>query len=125
MSGDIASVWNWDTGRYDYYRVPTSSRRTYGAEMTPPPAGQALGGVGEDPDASSHPLPIGSRMVGSGDQAMGNIVSLPRTATALATWAALALAIGIPVAMLLGMAHLGDLFGGRHVFAENNKENES
>jgi hypothetical protein len=124
VSGDIASVWNWDTGRYDYYRVPSSSRRPYGAEMKPPRPGQALGGVGEDPDISSHPLPFGSRRVGSGSQAMGNIVSLPQTTVGIATWAALALAIGVPIALLLGSVHLGDLFVGRRVFAENEGDDE-
>jgi hypothetical protein len=124
VSGDIASIWNWDTGKYDYYRVPASSRRPYGEDMKPPPAGQALGGVGEDPDVSSHPLPLGSRKVGSGNQAMGNIVSLPRTTVGMVTWGAMALAIGIPVMLLLGSAHLGDRLGemfggGRRVFAPN------
>jgi hypothetical protein len=88
--------------------------------MKPPPAGQALGGVGEDPDVSSHPLPFGSKKVGSGSQALGNIVSLPQTPMAIASWAALGIAIAVPIAMLLGMVHLGDLFGGKDVvFAEN------
>jgi L-alanine-DL-glutamate epimerase-like enolase superfamily enzyme len=88
--------------------------------MKPPPAGQALGGVGEDPDVSSHPLPIGSKRVGSGSQALGNIVSLPQTPVGIASWAAMALAIGVPIAMLLGAVRIGDLFGGRDpVYAEN------
>jgi hypothetical protein len=103
----LYSAWNWSTGQYDYYqaRRPT---RGYGERIEPPPA--QLGGIlGEDPDVSGHVLPFGARRVGSGSQAMGEIVSLPRTPVGFAALAGATMAVAAPIFLLLGMIKAWEL----------------
>lgn len=112
-SRDIVSVWNWNTGKYDYYRVPAFARRAYGAEIKPPPVGASLGGIGEDPDTSSYPLPDGAQRVGSGQDARGSVVSMQQASNGVATVAAIALAIVVPIALLAVTVNIGKLIKGQ------------
>ena len=68
----VYSVWNWNKGRYDYYRSnrsrPVRSRVGY-------PAARGLKGVGEVPEQSVHALPAGAQYVGEGDMAVGTVAS--------------------------------------------------
>jgi hypothetical protein len=69
---DMQSVWNWDKGKYDYYRTRTP--RTY-RERSGYPSTKSLKGVGDIPEDSTHPLQSGSVYVGSGDEAIGTVSS--------------------------------------------------
>lgn len=108
---NVVSSWNWGTGMYDYYQLPKALTPRYGDEVKPPPSGTSLSGLGEDPDQSSRPLPFGARKVGVGQQAFGDIVSVNRAPAGMANWAAAALAIAVPVGLLLATVHLSDWFG--------------
>jgi hypothetical protein len=78
MNADY-SVWNWKTGRYDYYRSrnPRSYRATVGY-----PAARAIKGVGELPEQAVDPLPAGTVYIGSGLEAQGTLAA-PRKRSSL------------------------------------------
>jgi len=99
------SVWNWDTGQYDYY-APTRPIKKYGEEVKTPPS-KSLGGIGEDPDVSNGILPLTSRKIGSGFYAMGEIVSMPKTPLGIATVVAIAMAVAAPLTLIWGIAKAG------------------
>lgn len=83
---DIASSWNWRDGRWDYYELPRDAVPEYGERVTHAvPSG---GGLAEVPEQSGHPLPMGSRLVGSGDVAIGTVVQSPETGTNRGWWIA-------------------------------------
>lgn len=67
------STWNWKRGKYDYFAVngPIGYRQRLGY-----PASRSIKGVGDLPEESVQPLPVGAQYIGSGDQAIG-IVSSP------------------------------------------------
>ena len=75
---DVYSVWNWDKGRFDYYRVdrarPVRERRGY-------PVARGIKGVGETPEESVNPLPAGAKYYGEGDEAIGTVAQ-PRKRSA-------------------------------------------
>ena len=110
----IYSAWNWDKGRYDYFEAPAGAVPSYGAEVLPPPVQNALGSaLGEDPDRSSHKMPLRTKYVGSGPIAMGEIVSVIEGSEAVSPWFAVALALVFPTSILWITVHLGDLMTRR------------
>jgi hypothetical protein len=73
---DVVSAWNWKTGRWDYYRVPSNNLGAYG-DVPPPPIGGAAHALGETPEESAHTMPAGAVRVGSGDTPAGQVVRPP------------------------------------------------
>ena len=95
------SVWDWSTGKYNYYQAPQADRPKYGEEVPPPPFSPALGSaLGEAPDTSGHTLPRNAKCVGTGSLAMGEIVSSIESGTPFNPWLCVGLAIVIPTALL-------------------------
>lgn len=110
----LYSVWNWDTGRYDYYESPERQRPSYGSEVKPPPMQNALGSaLGEDPDRSSNGMPARAKFVGSGPIALGEIVSVVPSVESISPWIGVVLALAIPTALLWLTTHLGSVVGER------------
>ena len=72
---DLYSVWNWSTGKYDYYRGRVA--RPFRRRMVYPKA-SGLKGIGEVAEVSVHRVPIGAKHVGSGVEALGTISGEPR-----------------------------------------------
>ena len=105
------SVWNWKNGEYDYYQGPPDAVAGYGDEVVHPPARAVSNPLGEDPDISAHELPRGSKRVGSGAIAVGEIAMEPGQTGGVGIWAAAALAFAIPTALLLLTTHLGSFKG--------------
>jgi hypothetical protein len=95
------SVWNWKRGEYDYYQGPPESVAGYGDEVIHPPARAVSNPLGEDPDISAHELPRGAKRVGSGAVAVGEVAMEPGQTGGVGLWAAAALALAIPTALLL------------------------
>ncbi len=107
----LYSAWNWEKGLYDYYEAPEKDRPSYGAEIQPPPAQNALGSaLGEDPDRSSHGMPHSAKYVGTGSVALGEIVAVVQSANGIAPWVGVALALAVPTAILWFTVKLGDIF---------------
>jgi hypothetical protein len=122
---NVVSAWNWNTGQYDYYQLPKTIAPNYGDEVKPPQLGVSMGGLGEDPDQSSRPLPFGARKVGAGSRALGDIVSVNGTSAGMASWIGVALAIVVPLGILLATIHLSDWFGaGSKELPSRNTEDE-
>jgi len=72
----LASVWNWHTGGYDYYAVPSVIDAD--EEPKPPPLRERLRvPLGDPPDWLERRLPAGALYVGSGIRALGEIM-IPR-----------------------------------------------
>ena len=69
---ELYSIWNWEKGRYDYYRA--NSARPYRSRVGYP-APRGIKGLGEVPEESVHPLPAGAEYVGSGDTLVGTMAS--------------------------------------------------
>lgn len=101
------SIWNWTHGLYDYYQSPESTRPKYGQEVPPPPRNFS-GGLGEDPDYSGHSLPRNTKFVGRGALAMGEVVSSVEPSISRNPWIKVALAIGIPTAILWLTTKIGN-----------------
>ena len=78
MRNDVASCWNWNKGKYDYYRIPAHSVEPYGARVRHPETGNGMSGVGEVPEHTGHDLPAGSFVIGSGDIAIGQVAAPPQ-----------------------------------------------
>ena len=97
----IFSVWNWDRGEYDYFQGPPESIAGYGDEVVHPSARAVSNPLGEDPDISSHELPRGSKRIGSGGTAVGEIAMEPGRTAGVGVWGAVVLAIAIPAALLV------------------------
>jgi hypothetical protein len=94
---DVYSVWNWEKGRYDYYR---SNRPRPPRQRTGYPRAKGLKGVGEVPEQSVQPIPAGAQYVGEGDDPIGTIAQSHKRS-------ALLFAGGAVVALLLlkGSSH--------------------
>jgi hypothetical protein len=103
------SVWNWDNGQYDYYKAPLGATPRYGDVVKPPPIQALSGGVGEDPDTSGRVLPYGSKLVGSGDAALGEIVSASSNFGSIPQWVIVPLVIAAPIVLLLTITKIKDL----------------
>jgi len=101
----IYSAWNWKTGQYDYYS-DTLPRRGYGDQVKHPKARLVTNLVGETPEESAHPLPRGTRKVGSGESAMGEVVDPNSVNGGLRMWGAVALIVLIPTAVLWFTTHM-------------------
>jgi hypothetical protein len=99
------SVWNWKRGEYDYYQGPPESIAGYGDEVVHPPARAVSNPIGEDPDFSSHVLPRGSKRIGGGPAAVGEVAMEPGVTAGVGVWGAIALAIVIPTALLVVTTH--------------------
>lgn len=96
----IYSVWDWSNGRYNYYQAPTHSKPRYGDEVQPPKPNYSLGSaLGEEPDHSGNALPRGTKFLGSGQRAIGEIVSSVES-DLKNPWFAVFLAIAVPTAVL-------------------------
>jgi hypothetical protein len=102
------SVWNWSRGEYDYYQGPPESIAGYGDEVVHPPARAVSNPIGEDPDTSPHELPRGSRHVGNGPRAVGEIAMEPGRTAGIGVIGAIVLTIAIPTAILFLTTHLLD-----------------
>jgi hypothetical protein len=101
----LFSVWNWKTGKYDYYRLnrPLSG---YGDEIKHPKPRPVDNPVGESPEQSANALPIGARKFGEGHVAVGEVVSSNGDAAGPKTWVAIALAFAVPTFLLWLTTHL-------------------
>jgi len=110
----LYSAWNWDKGQYDYFEAPAGNRPSYGSEIPPPPSQGALGSaLGEDPDNSSHRMPMRAKYVGSGHLAMGEVVAVVEGVESASPWVGVVLALVIPSALLWLTVRLGDVIGRR------------
>jgi hypothetical protein len=103
------SVWNWKTGKYDYYQAPAQTALGYGDEVKPPVKNGMSGWLGDDPDMAGHILPPGSKAVGSGDVAMGEIAAIEEERVGMSPWIAAGLAVTIPTVILWLTINLGKL----------------
>lgn len=103
------SVWNWNKGQYDYYKAPPNAIPGYGDEVKSPPPQVLSGLVGEDPDTSSRLLPKRSKLVGSGQVALGEIVSLSGSNGLSPSWTSVALVVLGPIAILWLLAKLSEI----------------
>jgi hypothetical protein len=109
------SVWNWKNGSYDYYEAPPSAADGYGDLVKPPPAQSLSGLVGEDPDYSGKILPAHSKLVGSGDLALGEIASMSGNGQLqLSVSTALLIVLG-PVAFVWLLAKASELLENRRM----------
>jgi hypothetical protein len=103
----LYSAWNWKTGKYDYYRF-NRPMAGYGDEINHPQPRLVDNPVGESPEQSASPLPRGARKFGEGDIAVGEVVNTNAEQTGIKAWAAVALALLVPTALLWLATHLGD-----------------
>lgn len=121
----LASSWDWQSGRWRYYRMPPGAVPGYGDRVKHPEGlsggGMAGAGIGEVPELSAHSLPAGSTPIGVGDHAIGTVVQPPETTSNKGWWIAAA-----AVGLLLWMGrratrglHAGSLAAVRAAPVEN------
>ena len=70
------SVWNWKTGRYDYFKTPTQIG--YDAEVNFHTPARPASKIGNTLDEVLRPLPTRAKYTGSGELPIGEIVVIRR-----------------------------------------------
>lgn len=73
MNRRTASVWNWQSGLYDYYAVP--SLHDAGADpLAPKPLARLRAPLGDPPERLLRVLPDSAIYLGSGIRALGEVM---------------------------------------------------
>lgn len=68
----LYSVWNPTAKRYDYYQTSTAQAATH---ATAPPKALFANELGASPDQGAWSLPMGAKLIGSGELARGRVAS--------------------------------------------------
>jgi len=72
---DTYSVWNWQTGRFDYYEAPA---RGYRSQLSYPGGFGSTDQIGASPEDSAVTVPVNATLVGSGGEAVGIVAERRR-----------------------------------------------